>query len=380
MSYALTDTLIASTQAFQVTGIQDPITGIGWIEFQNESSYSLLVQMGAMQFQIPAWFGWPVRVQPAGAPAGGLYGLPVEVQPKVIVNYQATAPGNTLSVIVYRLGETPANTAPYPLVRQTNVGNTVPLGSQATQVINTGNSAPTVVLSGTPSGAGSPEAVINNDGSATLGGGNFAMNAAGVVTAIPSGSIPASGIGSGYPAASVGSGYPAANVGNGNLGTGVLIGPGGGKQTGYGINGGAADGLTTPNTLEIGSGSLFEILVNCYKDNGGTYHFQTANPARRFFYDATSADPFFQSQVSTNTPSAGAAITWGTGGNMSSLWGISGSGSATVSHALGFTPFVALVNTTNGSNSTTFGSGSYTSTTVFIFQFNAQSWKGEVLL
>ena len=64
------------------------------------------------------------------------------------------------------------------------------------------------------------------------------------------------------------------------------------------------------------------------------------------------------------------------GGGLHGVNKISGSGSATVNHGLSVTPDAAVVNTNNGSNSTTFGSGSYTATTVYIYQFNAQPWVG----
>lgn len=209
MSYFLPDLTIANLAPFQVTGLQDQLADLSWIEFQNESSYSLAVTAGGAQFQIPAWMGWPVEL--AAAPA---FGLPISVQPKAILNYQATAPGNTLSAIVYRRGERPAQTAPYTLTRQTNVGNSIPVGNQASQVINTGNTAPTAVLSGTPTGGGSPEAVINNDGSAILGGGLLVISAAGIVTAIPAAAIPAAGIGAGYSAS---------RLGNGTIPAGVVV-------------------------------------------------------------------------------------------------------------------------------------------------------------
>lgn len=60
--------------------------------------------------------------------------------------------------------------------------------------------------------------------------------------------------------------------------------------------------------------------------------------------------------------------------------GLSGSGSATVALSSGITggtaPFVALVNNTAGSNSSTMGSGSYTGTSVFIYQAASMAWKG----
>lgn len=123
--------------------------------------------------------------------------------------------------------------------RLNNVGNAAAVSSSATSVQNDGAAAGTTVVEGTPTGAGSSDLLLTNDGQATLGGGKLKINASGVVTLIPAGAIPASGVASGYPAADIGAGalpagvtiaegqvgggYPAAYIGAGALPSGVTI-------------------------------------------------------------------------------------------------------------------------------------------------------------
>lgn len=62
------------------------------------------------------------------------------------------------------------------------------------------------------------------------------------------------------------------------------------------------------------------------------------------------------------------------GGSLAGFTRISGSGSATVNHGLSTAPDTVLMNNAAGSSSTTFGSGAYTSTTVYIYQYTAMAW------
>lgn len=82
----------------------------------------------------------------------------------------------------------------------------------------------------------------------------------------------------------------------------------------------------------------------------------------------------------TLTYDTGGGISTDLGGNFRAISQISGNGSATVSlSGWAITPNAVLVNTKNGSNSTTFGSGSYTTASVFVYQFSGQPWVGIVV-
>ena len=409
MSYFLDDVTLANTDQFQLTGIQDPLTDIAWFEFQNESSYSLAVRCGGYQFQIPAWTGWPV----ATAFSAG-FGLPINIRPKAILNYQSSAPGNTLSTIIYRVGERPAHTAPYTLARQTNIGNSVPVGTQVSQVVNTGNTAPTAVLSGTPSGASSPEAVINNDGSATLGGGLVVLNNVGVFTSIPLDSIPVGALAAGTLDTDVIVPYAQSlndQVTSTDNGTAQVFSTvdGRGIALGYKDSGGTyhqvltinTDGTVTAGTLhatadDATQATYLNSALKAVDDSSATSvdiapYAQAAGADRALLFQAWIAGALYNN-VSLGKQIGGSPIWSDTGGgwhaaalfpdngggSLSGISHISGSGSATVNHGLAVTPDAAVVNTNNGSNSTTFGSGSYTATTVYIYQYNPQPWVGVV--
>ena len=397
MSYFLDDVTLANTDPFTLQGIQDPLTDIAWFEFQNESSYSLAVRCGGYQFQIPAWTGWPV----ATAFSAG-FGLPINIRPKAILNYQSSAPGNTLSTIIYRTGERPAHTAPYTLARQTNIGNSVPVGTQVSQVVNTGNTAPTAVLSGTPSGASSPQAVINNDGSATLGGGLMVINNVGVFTSLPADSIPVAALAAGTLDTDVIVPYAQSlndQVTSSDNGTAQLYSTvdGRGIALGYKDSGGTLHTVLTINTdgtvtaagalhgtadyasnlgdsLLAGHDSAHVVLHPSNEVNGTPQGLGISvwNGSAEVFREIVSD----LGVIAADNAHSLAAMT--NGGSASGVNKISGSGSATVNHGLSVAPDAAVVNTNNGSNSTTYGSGSYTATTVYIYQFNPQPWVGMV--
>lgn len=115
----------------------------GWIEFLNESAYTVELQMGGINIAIPAWYDYPIQVQ---ALSGGIWtpingaAFPPQITPVLLASTTDTL-STTLLTTLYSTGETPANTTPQPLVRQTfipNVVNTVP--TQADSLVNTGSS------------------------------------------------------------------------------------------------------------------------------------------------------------------------------------------------------------------------------------------------
>lgn len=368
-----------------------------------------------------------------------------------------------------------------PVFRQSNIGNSVPVGTSSTSITNDGNAAGTVVVEATPSGAASSEAKLTNDGAFLCGGGLFSISNAGVVTAIPAGAIPATGVATGYPAADLGAGtlpsgvavpvanvatgYPAADVGAGALPSGVTLDAAqvsGGALTvaSANVTGGVSAGsLTLPGASagqEVGSTSTANTPHIDFHSAGGNLDYDSRIIASGGsttvvgqggidVYGAagvtvhaplkTTGDAFWQTAAgdasgprasydATNhldqywTPQSGTAaqghefVTWNGsaqkipfgvggaasalalcyvddsgdlatkrvtplyGGSLAGISHLSGSGSATVNHGLSTIPDAAVVNTNNGSNSTTYGSGSYTATTVYIYQFNAQAWTG----
>lgn len=114
----------------------------GWIEFLNESPYTIELQMGGVNVPIPAWYDYPIQLQeklggvwqPIGAPA-----FPPQITPTLLASTNSNL-STTLLTTLYLTGETPPVTTPQPLVRQTYVPNTVnTVGTQAETLVNTGN-------------------------------------------------------------------------------------------------------------------------------------------------------------------------------------------------------------------------------------------------
>lgn len=215
-------------------------------------------------------------------------------------------------------------------------------GSSGTAFIkNDGNAPATSIIESTPSDQSSSATSINNDGSGfwrvlsanvlrtvvnVVRGNNTSGKA--TVTIGDSGDTSVTtfygtvGAGSVVPASVVGSGYPAGDI-SGSVASAVAL-----------VNGGPA-ALSANND---GSVNL---------PNGGSI--------------AANADV----HANSFSPASG-------GGLLTGCHAFSGNGSGTYSHGLTATPGAVLVNTANGTNSTTYGSGSYTASSVFIYQFNGQ--------
>jgi hypothetical protein len=149
-----------------------PLKSIGWIEFLNESAYTLQVQIGGLNITIPAWYDYPLQIQqksgniwlPVSAAA-----LPVTVNPTLLAP-QLTAPSQMLLSTLYLTGETPAIVTPQPLVRQTYIPNKVTtVGGTATQLQNDGNGAGASTIETTVSGDGASAVTLDNAGNLALG-------------------------------------------------------------------------------------------------------------------------------------------------------------------------------------------------------------------
>ena len=358
-----------------------------------------------------------------------LFQLPQAIQNAqwtiIAVLQSGGSPASAVYVEAFAPNETPpAGTLDGPVFRQSNIGNSVPVGTSATSITNDGNAVGTVVVEATPTGAGGSQAKLTNDGDFLCGGGLFHISNAGVVTAIPAGAIPQTAIGAGYPAGSlgagtlpagvavpetnVGAGYPAANVGAGTLAANVhqtSINSDGGKVTTDGAGtftgvslqstggisalapaAGAYDALKLGNSHDATYAGLAGYADPTYGAGAGLYVWDAKN-AGYILSAATKNGITFGGKITSDggrfaTDGLGnlnaRRITPAYGGSLAGASPINGSGSATVNHGLSATPDAAVVNTANGSNSTTFGSGSYTATTVYIYQFNAQAWVGLV--
>lgn len=107
------------------------------------------------------------------------------------------SPINTVTGEVLEESEWTGGEFLIPLPRFVNIGNGVLSTTGTNNVVNDGNNAPTEVVEGTPSGAGSSQLKWNNDGSGLFGGGNDVVNNAGVFTSMALDAIPVGAIAGG---------------------------------------------------------------------------------------------------------------------------------------------------------------------------------------
>lgn len=132
---------------FQLDNKNIPMERVGWIEFLNESLYTLQLQMGSVNINIPAWYDYPIQIQKV---VQGIWqnttgaSLPINISP-MLLPASSTAQSSTLLTTIYSIGETPAITTPQPLVRQAFIPNTVNSNAVSNTLTNE-SSPPTPVL------------------------------------------------------------------------------------------------------------------------------------------------------------------------------------------------------------------------------------------
>lgn len=286
----------------------------------NESNISLqfTFQSGATAY-VPAWTAMLFH--------GPFGNVNVAWQQQTVLTGGGSAPLSQVVVETYACNEPLPGTFPAPLVRQTNIGNSVPLSTSATSISNDGNSANTSIIESTVSGdSGSAVSISNNGvvaigttanpGSITVKGtlstdnGAFTTDGTGILEAVafePTGASSKPKI-SGDSSGNINIDVPA--------GTRIMQ-----------INGGGLD-LTTSGTFDI---------------TAGTMH-------------AATAFKFSNSQT------------------MSKISTFTGSGSGTYNHNLGTTPAIVLP-MCDISGSQTMGYDSLTSTQVHITAGGGLSFK-----
>ena len=311
-----------------------------------------------------------------------------------------SAPVSMVYVELFDPAETVTSLLSGPLFRQSNVGNAAAVSSSAVTIQNDGNAAGSTVIEATPSGAGSSQLLWRNDGSGTFGGGLATVDNAGVFT-LPANAIPGASVGGAVTEAeSLNNQVTSSDNGTAQLystvnGRGIALGykdSGGTYHEVLTIN---TDGTVTAATLHGTADNATSATVAQYlaansgaggflsvddSTGGNTRLEPSANRDTILGYRDTSG--VYHDTLQLNQYGfqilAQQGIYPGLGGGLYGINKISGSGSATVNHGLAKAPDAAVVNTNNGSNSTTYGSGSYTSSTVYIYQYNAQPWTGIV--
>lgn len=162
---------VATSGSFEANTQDIQFSQVGWVDFLNESPFTLTVAMGGMQFIIPAWTEYPVQVQAQkDSYWQGIksYDFPIKISPILIGNQLNTS--TLLFIVLYNTGETPAITNPTALVRQVSS-----LITNAQAITNTGFPPATPVIFAEPVGDSSAEGALNfnNQGQGTLGDSSY---------------------------------------------------------------------------------------------------------------------------------------------------------------------------------------------------------------
>jgi hypothetical protein len=100
---------------------------IAWIEFLIETPYTLPLQMGGVNINLPAWFDYPIeihrQINGIWVPLNGAQ-APINITPMLLPVLQSNM-SSKLLVTLYQKGQVPAITTPLPLFRQGWVPNVV---------------------------------------------------------------------------------------------------------------------------------------------------------------------------------------------------------------------------------------------------------------
>lgn len=128
----------------------------------NESNISLqfTFQSGATAY-VPAWMAVLFH--------GPFGNVNVTWEQQTVLTGVGNAPLTQVVVETYSCNEPLPGTFPAPLVRQTNIGNSVPLSTSATSISNDGNSANTSIVESTVSGDSGSAVSISNNGVVAIG-------------------------------------------------------------------------------------------------------------------------------------------------------------------------------------------------------------------
>lgn len=145
---------------------------IAWIEFLIESPYTLPLQMGGVNINLPAWYDYPIeihrQVNGVWLPLNGAQ-APVNITPLLLPVLQSNM-SSILLVTLYQKGQVPAITTPQPLFRQSWVPNTVTnVSGTAENVQDDNRAAGALTVEARPSGSVSAAVQMYNQGVLYLG-------------------------------------------------------------------------------------------------------------------------------------------------------------------------------------------------------------------
>jgi hypothetical protein len=155
MSYVQSYTINGS--AFNINQL-DQQQNVSWVEFINESPYTLKVTFCQTDYVVPAWYGYPIQVVTDATM------FPIKISPSLYTSAQ-NSPSMSLIVVFFTVNDPPPpQRVPYALVRMTNVGNQVQPTGNANTLQNDNNVIGTQIIEATPSGSPSSTVFVDNNG------------------------------------------------------------------------------------------------------------------------------------------------------------------------------------------------------------------------
>lgn len=259
--------------------------GIGTIVIYNDSGITIDAMWNSESQVLPAGMIDAIKIcDPAQI---------ISWQQDYILSNVSSWPASIVKAVGYRTDEKlPYAAFPVPLQRTSNVGNSVPITTSATSVVNDNNPIPTNVVEATPQGAGSSQLLLKNDGSGKLSGGLISLDALGHIT-------------------------------------GGVIGTSTTDEIGYGVGGSTGVGIVsaTQSLWLFGVGGENDIGYNLYFD-GTNFRYLTTGVANRLKFDGSNILEFFNYPSGTAGTIASTGVTQGNvvqgktagGGATNAMW------------------------------------------------------------
>lgn len=341
----------------------------------NESPMGLILSFAdGSQAVLPPFWARAYKMPVPGGPVNWTqqYNLPLASSPLATVQGEGYEPNE---VDMSQLSQGPLN-------RQSNIGNSIPVSTTVSQVVNDGNPANTVVVEATQSGAIGSNVTIENDGTVTIKDGtatltNLIQLVALATTAIIlgavgrdtqvagnllfNGKLGMSAIGDTLDATTV-----ATQLNIKSTGGDIVLYQGSteiARITNAGnlrIKGGQI-GVSADGDLIDASGALDTYIKT--RTGGGNINFQVPNGSTKVAIGGSGL-----------TLTAGNHIQWGSGDTLGTTHTFTGAATGTYSHGCPSAPFIVLP-MTQIAGSQTMGFDSVSSTQVHITSAAGQSFK-----
>ena len=357
--------------------------GVGKILVINESQVNLLLTFG--------------NGQQAYSPAGDRRLFCVATPSATVLWSQQSllgGPSPSVSQVIveaYAPTEKIIETYPSPLVRQTNIGNSLPVSTSAQEIINSGNAADTAIVTATQTGASSANVSMDNDGDVTIKEGTSSQT---TLFQIVTGAAQAVLLGGTTPAARAVKAVGEFFLGNGKLGVtsaGDVLDASSATVTNLKARSAGTINLQTPSgTTQVAVSSTGLLLTagklgvtsagDVLDASSATSTYIKARSSGNIIFetpDGTGRAAITTAGLSFDGYSTG--IRWRTGDTLSGTHTFTGTTTGTYTHGAGGTPFI-VIPMCSVSGSQTMGYDTVTSTQVHITSGAGLGFKALTLL